>query len=296
MIGFRQFASLFVLSSIVSALFSNDASACDLCRRYALEAPHVEPIGGDALDDAMTDPADLYPNEGGSASFVLQGGKWPQPGGLGSPVTLTYSFQNMFDGGIKMPNGQPLSISLIRKSIEEAMGLWASVAPLTFVEVPDDGLPYGSSTQYGQIRFRHIYINGPDPPPPALPIAKAQAYFPSSGATLAGDVEYDHADPWQEVGTLPVPDILGATIHELGHSLGLGHTDLTEANMYWIFTRTAGLGTGKLFADDIAGIRAIYGAGSGSVVSLVPEPAIGVLLTGAAVVCLLRRSRDGWAI
>lgn len=175
MIGFRQLASLFVLSSLVVALLNNGASACDLCRRYALEAPHVEPIGGDALDDAMTDPADLYPNEGGSASFVLQGGKWPQPGGLGTSVTLTYSFQNMFDGGLKMPNGQPLPNQLIRKSIEEAMGVWASVAPLNFVEVPDDGLPYGSSSQYGQIRFRHIYLNGPDPPPPALPIAKAQA-------------------------------------------------------------------------------------------------------------------------
>lgn len=299
MIGFRRFALLFVLSSVAAALVSGSASACDLCRRFALEAPHVEPIGaaapigGDALDDAMTDPADIEPSEGGSASFVLQGGKWPQPGGLGSPVTLTYSFQNMFDGGIKMPNGQPLSISLIRRSIEEAMGLWASVAPLNFVEVPDDGLPYGSSTQYGQIRFRHIYLNGPDPPPPALPIAKAQAYFPSSGATLAGDVEYDHADPWQEVGTLPVPDILGATIHELGHSLGLGHTDLTEANMYWIFTRTTGLGTGKLFADDIAGIRAIYGSGSGSVVSLVPEPASlhATILAFAIVWATRRRGR-----
>jgi hypothetical protein len=300
----RRLICVCLFGAVAGACVGDSAVACDLCRRYALESPHVEPIGaaapigGDALDDAMTDPADIEPSEGGSASFVLQGGKWSQPGGLGTSITLTYSFQNMFDGGLKMPNGQPLPNQLIRKSIEEAMGLWASVAPLNFVEVPDDGLPYGSSTQYGQIRFRHIYLNGPDPPPPALPIAKAQAYFPSSGPTFAGDVEYDHADPWQEVGTLPVPDILGATIHELGHSLGLGHTDLPETNMYWIFTRTAGLGTGKLHADDIAGIRAIYGSGTGSVVSLVPEPTIGVLFTGAGIAWLLRfrRDRDGRAI
>lgn len=213
-----------------------------------------------------------------ACAYVIQGGKWPQPGGLGSPITLTYSFQNMFDGGLLMPDGQPLPNDLIRHSIEEALGLWASVVPVNYVEVPDNGLAYGTAgAQFGQIRFRHIYINGPDPPPPAQPIAKAQAYFPSSGSPYAGDVEFDHADRWQEIGTLPQPDILGAAIHELGHTLGLGHTDNTAANMYWIFTRYSGPGTGQLFPDDVAGVQSIYGAGHGSVTSLVPEPGMWAL-------------------
>lgn len=217
-----------------------------------------------------------------ACAYALQGGKWSQPGGLGSPITLTYSFQNMFDGGLLMPDGQPLPNRLIRDSIEEALGLWASVVPINYVEVPDNGLGYGTAgAEYGQIRFRHIYINGPDPAPPAQPVAKAQAYFPSSGAPYGGDVEYDHGDRWQKVGTLPQPDILGATIHELGHTLGLGHTNLVDANMYWIFTRTNGPGTGKLFADDVAGAQAIYGVGSGSVTSLVPEPATWIMFVSA---------------
>jgi hypothetical protein len=200
-------------------------------------------------------------------AYTLVGAGWPQPGGPGSPITLTYSYQNMFDNGLLMPDGQPLPKLLIRDSIEEAFGLWASVAPLHFVEVADDGIPYPTSTQYGTIRFRHIYINGPDPPPPAPPIAKAQAYYPG-GSRSAGDVEYDHGDRWQEVGTIPQPDILGATVHELGHSLGLGHSASDAANMYWIFNRTTGLGTAFLDQDDINGIRARYGAGVGSVTPL----------------------------
>jgi hypothetical protein len=201
-------------------------------------------------------------------AYTTIGSKWPQPGGLGAPITLTYSYQNMFDGALKMPNGQPLPKLLIRDSIEEALGLWAGVVPVHFVEVKDDGKFYNQgSTQYGQIRFRHIYINGPDPAPPASPIAKAQAYYPST-SQLGGDVEYDHSDPWQEVGTLPAPDILGATIHELGHSLGLGHSSDDAAAMYWIFNRFSGIGTGELHADDITGIRSVYGAGTGSVTPL----------------------------
>jgi hypothetical protein len=136
----------------------------------------------------MIAPPALVENVGDAfAAFTVAGGKWAQPGGLGSPVTLTYSYQNMFDGGLKMPGGQPLSNQLIRRSIEEALGVWAAAAPLHFVEVPDEGgITYGSypDGQFGQIRFRHVYINGPDIPGQS-PVAKAQAYFPNSGGNQA---------------------------------------------------------------------------------------------------------------
>lgn len=283
-------------------------------RAFAQTVPHPGD-GTIPLMDSAENPAeapDPQFADGTPGQYVLIGSQWPQPGGKGSPITLTYSFQNMFDGALKMPNGQPLPTSLIRGSIEEALGLWASVAPLNFVEVPDDGSPYGSSTQFGQLRFRHIYINGPDSDY-AAPVAKAQAYYPP-GPDYAGDVEFDDSDKWQEVGTLRKPDVLGAAIHEIGHTLGLAHStgiqvgeywtyqtydgngqlvDHQEpkgnANMFWIFTRYSGLGTGQLFPDDIAGIRAIYGAGTGSVTSLVPEPASLLLLFCAAASWLLRR-------
>ena len=229
------------------------------------------------------------------SSFVTTGTKWPQ-NVSGAPVTISYSYNNFLDGGLLDPSGSPLSPNFLRSSVEEALGLWASVSPLHFVEVSDEGGPVvmGNypSGQYGQIRFHHRYINGPDSPAcfesGANPgtcgaKAKAQAYFPGGG-NQAGDVYYDHGDRWRAVGTLTEPDVLGATVHELGHSLGLHHTSIPSANMYWIFQRSSGLGTASLHPDDIAGIQAIYGAGVGSVTPLivVPESSTGLLLLVAA--------------
>lgn len=274
---------LAIVLANVSAMGSV-ARACDLCRATGLTMAHA--------DESVSIDVPPPPPQ----AFSTQGGMWPQPGGSSSPVTITYSYNNLLDGGLKQLNGQPLPASIIRASVEEAFSLWASVAPLHFVEVPDQGtfpVPRGGypNGQFGQIRLNHVRINGPDIPG-QQPIAKAQAHFPSTGGNLGGDVFFDHSDPWEASGTLSTPDVLGATIHEVGHSLGLGHSTLPQANMYWIFTRYQGPGTGAaLHADDIAGIQQVYGPGEGSVTPLlvsVPEPTAWVLLSLALAGLLMR--------
>jgi hypothetical protein len=228
-------------------------------------------------------------------AYVVGGTAWPTdvPCSVNcgnQPRTIRYTIGNVTDGSLLMPDGTPLPNSLIKASIEKALWFWTTAVDIHFVEVPDGPLT--------QLRFRHIYINGPDPPPPADPIAKAQStclgYSPSGC-----EVQYDEGDRWQQSGTQPVPDILGATIHEVGHIIGLNHTDVTTANMYWIFHRYSGLDSPELapanipiqFADDIAGVQALYGAGTGSVTPI-PEPTTGFLIA-AAMMCSLpiRRRR-----
>jgi len=202
---------------------------------------------------------------------------------MDQPFTIRYSYINMFDGGMRMPDGSPLPNSLIRASIEEALNVWAKAIPVNFIEVP-----YPARAE---LRFFHYRIDGADPSGGA---PKIKAVSTCLGFDKFCEVDYDHGDPWQEAGELAKPDVLGVTIHEVGHFLGLDHSADPTANMYPIFQRTTGLGTGKLFDDDLNGIHYLYGSGTGSVTTAsVPEPATGLVATAllAAFSILSRRRR-----
>jgi hypothetical protein len=280
---------LFALIAVAAGAAGEIASACEACRQSGTTMFHREAVGGDDVGDAILPSVPPPDGDEGTVGgqFYLNGGTFPQPGGLGTRVRITYSYNNLLDGGLLDPQGYPLPASLIRSSIEEAFRVWASVVPLDFVEVPDEGggpfLSDYPDGQYGEIRFSHVYINGPDIPG-RPPVAKAMAFYHSAGRNISADVFFDHSDRWQEFGTIPQPDILGAAIHEIGHTLGLGHTDVVGANMYWIFHRFQGLGSGQLFPDDIAGIQQLYGYGVGSVTPLpIPEPSMLLLLVAVAL-------------
>lgn len=271
---FAFFLSLFLLAFAAIPLCSD---ACQFC-----DAIGCTPCG--RSDSAASDePREPF------ARFSLSGSQWPQPGGDGSPVTITYSYNNFLDGGLKDPAGVTVPADYLRTVTAEAFGLWASVAPLNFVEVPDVGTPVFTSNSlaynsypagsFGQIRLNHRFINGTDAQN-GMPTTKALAYFPRGTGNLPGDIHFDNGDPWAIVGTPSEPDVLGILTHEIGHAIGIGHSTLPGTVMNPAALRRMGPGTGILQPDDIAAVQAIYGAGVGSVTTLVPEPA-------AASLCLL---------
>ncbi len=218
------------------------------------------------------------------ATSALAYAPWPPsvpcvPNCLGKPVTINYAIGNIIDGTMKMPDENPVPIPLIRASIEEGLRVWTTAININFVEVPDGPLT--------QLRFRYTY-EGAEPAPPAPPQPKAWATCLGFGSGC--EIQYDAADRWQEVGTQANPDFLGATIHEVGHILGLDHSAVVGSNMYWIFHRFSGLGTGQLFPSDIASIQSIYGIGVGSVTPI-PEPSACFLLATALMSVLPVRRR-----
>ena len=51
-------------------------------------------------------------------------------------------------------------------------------------------------------------------------------------------------------------DLLYVTVHEIGHSIGIGHSSVSGAIMYPTYAKVA---TVKLHSDDINAARAQYG-------------------------------------
>lgn len=210
-------------------------------------------------------PLDESHDDGPSGEFNVQE-MWPDLDPTTPGFQLTYSYSNLLDGGLR----GGLSAEDLIAATEEALGLWASVAPLHFQEVVDSGpLPPSDEEDYPAadhplIRIGYHIIDGDFG-------VLAHAYYPVRTDGLAGDVHFDNGDRWGTAPSAAAIDILEVMLHELGHSLGLGHETLNTAIMNPFYgEHFSGLGTGFLFDDDIAGIQEIYGVGVGSVTPLKP--------------------------
>jgi hypothetical protein len=213
--------------------------------------------------------------------------RWPQPGGLGTPVVLTYSFSNLLDHGFS----GALTETDIRASTAEAFGLWSNYAPLHFVERSDSG-PSPSDVEYApgthpNIRIGHHFVDD------ETTLAHAFLSVETDVSGLAGDIHINSttAFAWSVGSGFPTIDFLEVITHEIGHSLGVGHILYADAIMQpYLSNRFRGRGTAYLLEPDILAIRSLYGSGVGSV-QPVPEPSTMVLLATSLAVALLGRRR-----
>ena len=229
----------------------------------------------------------------GPSSLSAEPFGWAQPAGPGSPVQITYSFSNLFDGGFNTS----LSSGELREATVTALSIWSRYAPLNFREVADSGpaageTPYDGST-HPDIRIGYISAIRAD--------IVAHAHLPSAeGGGLDGDIHFGNdvssfgATSWGAASAGPwFVDFFSAILHEAGHAIGLPHSADGSGVMGSVFLVFSSMTDADLLPSDIAAIRALYGAGTGSVTPLAdplatPEPSTFVLLaTGLGF--LLRR-------
>lgn len=86
----------------------------------------------------------------------------------------------------------------------------------------------------------------------------AHTFYPAdvNPEPIAGDLHFDNAENWQ---TGVNPDFYSVVLHELGHALGLGHTNKPSAVMYPYYRKFSGLQQ-----LDIEAIRLLYAARTAS--------------------------------
>lgn len=156
---------------------------------------------------------------------------------------ISFSFQN---GTADIPNDDE------RIAIRQAFQIWADYANLNFTEVSNNGdiaILWATGNHGDGAGNAFDGTNG----------VLAHAFFPPpNGGSIAGDLHLDDDEAWtlvaQAGGGQPI-DLVTVAIHEIGHSLGLGHSNVSCAIMNPFY-----FGSQRYLAqDDINGIRSIYG-------------------------------------
>ena len=193
--------------------------------------------------------------QGPMAQYVKAGNGWTRTGTAGSPLALDYFFGQLTG---KLP------ADTVQSEILRSFNEWVKNANIK--------LSPGQSAS--GLRTINIFF-GTGSHGDAYPFdgpghVLGHTFYPapSNPEPIAGDMHLDADETWRVGSSI---DLYSVTLHEVGHALGLAHSDLPSAVMYPFYRQST-----TLSADDINGIQALYGppiAGGGSVPTVPPQPA-----------------------
>ena len=168
------------------------------------------------------------------------GDGWDGPG-LGK-ADLGYFFQRLTQ---KLPEAQ------VRAEILRAMQEWTHFASLTFNPADGPDLPRSVTILFAEGDHGDGY------PFDGQGKILAHTFYPAppNPETIAGDMHLDGAEEWVIGADLSVRsvDLYSVTLHELGHALGLGHSDTPGTVMYPYYRRLT-----TLTQEDVGAVQTLY--------------------------------------
>ena len=183
----------------------------------------------------------LTTNGATTQSIPTYGYGWDGPG-LGS-ATVFYYYSSVTS---------QLNAAAAQAAIARAMAQWSAVVKVTWA-------PGSSATANQTVNIMWTtYAHGDAYPFTGPGGMLAHTFYPANPnpEPIAGDMHLNDSETWG-IGTNV--DLFSVTLHELGHALGLGHSDNPNDVMYPYYKMNAGLQPG-----DIAAVQTLYAAQTSS--------------------------------
>jgi hypothetical protein len=191
----------------------------------------------------------LTTNGATTQSIPTYGYGWDGPG-LGS-ATVFYYYSNV---------SSQLSAQAAKGEIARAMAQWSAVVKVTWA-------PGTSATANQTVNILWAtYAHGDGYPFDGPGGVLAHTFYPANPnqEPIAGDMHLDDSESWNIGKNV---DLFSVTLHELGHALGLGHSDNPNDVMYPYYKMST-----SLQAGDIAAIETMYASASGPTPAPTPTP------------------------
>jgi len=180
-------------------------------------------------------------------AYALEGPKWPNGSSPTVQLELGSAGRTLSDGNTSW-----------NSAVSPALDMWNQVmGSIQLGQVMDSTAPIVSGDRVNSMSFGAKFFGqsfGSN--------TLAVTYYSYSGSTMIeADIVFNTAQSWDSYrGPLQASaDVQRVALHELGHLIGLAHSNVSTAIMNAYINNSY-----LLTADDIAGIQSLYGASTGS--------------------------------